>query len=744
MFKHPPIAAAVLAVVSCSAQSQLAHAQSGQSQVVDAQNSQLQVAQVLTAKSQSVTVTATRQAVSLSESPWSVGVIDQESISVTKPTHPSELLSQVPGVAVSVTNGEGHQTAIRQGFTTSPVYLFLEDGIPIRATGNFNHNALYEVNIPSAASVEVIRGPASALYGSDAIGGVVNVITRTPSTRSGGNGSLEMGQWGYRRLLAGADSGEGSAGALRLDVNLTSTDGWRQNTGYDRRSFNLRWDSQLSPTTRVKTIIGMTSIDQETGASSALPMALYLDDPTVNLRSPAYRKVDALRFSSSFEHDLGGGQQLSLTPYLRRNKMDLNGSYNFTGDARIEDTEVFSGGLQATYRRDFHDAYRSRLIVGLDLDRSPSKRLETKITLSSQINARASASSDASLRGLYTQYTGYSLGARMYDYEVNYRNLSPYAHWEFSPLPAMRLSAGLRRDQSSYTMDNQANPGYFTVAGREYYLPASAEADFARWVPKLGMVYQLSAQSQWYASYNHGFRTPSESQLFRGGRSASGGSLSARQAEAQALFNAASQLKAIKAEQLEWGLRGSQQQIQYEVVAYQLTKSDDLLSQRDATGYSVQTNNGTTKHRGIEVLVGTRLSPAWRFDAAASYASHRYEHWISGSTDYSGKNIESAPRTLANLRLSGQMVAGLNAQLEWVHVGSYYLDQANQFGKYPGHGLWNLRMSMALGADASLFLRAMNLADKRYADSASQSNAAGGLYAPGLPRTVYAGIQARW
>jgi iron complex outermembrane receptor protein len=734
----------VLAVVSCSAQSQLAHAQSGQSQVVDAQNSQLQVAQVLTAKSQSVTVTATRQAVSLSESPWSVGVIDQESISVTKPTHPSELLSQVPGVAVSVTNGEGHQTAIRQGFTTSPVYLFLEDGIPIRATGNFNHNALYEVNIPSAASVEVIRGPASALYGSDAIGGVVNVITRTPSTRAGGNGSLEMGQWGYRRLLAGADSGEGSAGALRLDVNLTSTDGWRQNTGYDRRSFNLRWDSQLSPTTRVKTIIGMTSIDQETGANSALPMPLYLDDPTVNLRSPAYRKVDALRFSSSFEHDLGGGQQLSLTPYLRRNKMDLNGSYNFTGDARIEDTEVFSAGLQATYRRDFHDAYRSRLIVGLDLDRSPSKRLETKITLSSQIDARASASSDASLRGLYTQYIGYSLGARMYDYEVNYRNLSPYAHWEFSPLPAMRLSAGLRRDQSSYTMDNQANPGYFTVAGREYYLPASAEADFARWVPKLGMVYQLSAQSQWYASYNHGFRTPSESQLFRGGRSASGGSLSARQAEAQALFNAASQLKAIKAEQLEWGLRGSQQQIQYEVVAYQLTKSDDLLSQRDATGYSVQTNNGTTKHRGIEVLVGTRLSPAWRFDAAASYASHRYEQWISGSTDNSGKNIESAPRTLANLRLSGQMVAGLNAQLEWVHVGSYYLDQANQFGKYPGHGLWNLRMSMALGADASLFLRAMNLADKRYADSASQSNAAGGLYAPGLPRTVYAGIQARW
>ena len=98
MFKHSPIAAAVLAVVSCSAHSLLAHAQGSQPQLVGAQNSQQQVAQAVAAQSQSVTVTATRQAVSLSESPWSVGVIDQESISVIKPTHPSELLSQVPEI----------------------------------------------------------------------------------------------------------------------------------------------------------------------------------------------------------------------------------------------------------------------------------------------------------------------------------------------------------------------------------------------------------------------------------------------------------------------------------------------------------------------------------------------------------------------------------------------------------------------------------------------------------------------
>ena len=57
--------------------------------------------------------------------------------------HPSPADSQPrAGVAVGVTNGEGHTTAIRQPFTTSPLYLYLEDGIPTRATGFFNHNAL--------------------------------------------------------------------------------------------------------------------------------------------------------------------------------------------------------------------------------------------------------------------------------------------------------------------------------------------------------------------------------------------------------------------------------------------------------------------------------------------------------------------------------------------------------------------------------------------------------------------------
>ena len=75
----------------------------------------------------------------------------------------------MPGVHVNVTGGEGHMTAIRQPITTSAVYIYLEDGIPTRSTGFYNHNVLYEINVPQLAGIEVSKGPGSALYGSDAM-----------------------------------------------------------------------------------------------------------------------------------------------------------------------------------------------------------------------------------------------------------------------------------------------------------------------------------------------------------------------------------------------------------------------------------------------------------------------------------------------------------------------------------------------------------------------------------------------
>ena len=684
-----------------------------------------------------VTVTGTREATPLFETPAAVSIIKQDTIKFTAPTHPQQLLGQIPGVAINVTNGEGHATGIRQKIGTDAVYLYLEDGIPIRPTGFFNHNALYEVNIPQAGGIEVVRGIGSALYGSDAIGGTVNILTNPPSNKQEFDVSAEVGSYGWYRLLGDANTGTTGNGALRADLNISHTDGWRVKTAYDRQSANLRWDyAPDAGDSAFKTILGYTKIDQQTGANSALNMTDYTNNPTLNARSVAYRKVDALRLSTNFDKELGKNTLVSLTPYVRHNYMDLNGSYNFstaaTGDPRIEISDVSSLGLLAKWRKDYPETMRARVIAGLDVDYSPGKRTEDALNFTG---------CTSTLPGGTTSYDCYAVGPRIYDYDVTYKSISPYLHTEFSPSGQMRVTAGLRYDAMSYDMSNNLAAGNLvgTTAAKNYYQFASASQSFSHASAKLGLTYAVAPSAHLYASYNQGFRAPSESNLFRAG-------LDSTPANAQLKATDALQLKPIKADQFELGVRGDPGGWNYDLVGYLLNKKDDLLSQRDPTNQTtIATNNGSTSHKGVELSLGKAITEQWRFDLAYSYAKHTYETWVTNpitGANNNGKDIESAPNVLANARLSWKPTAAIMTQLEWVKMGSYWLDAANT-GKYDGHDLWNLRADYKMTRDISLFGRIMNMADKRYADSASGTGAAPTL-SPGLPRSYYAGVDVKW
>src|SRR5688572_23521811 len=297
-----------------------------------------------------VTVTGTREKSLLQETPAAVGAIQGETVQQDRPTHPAQIMSQIPGVAVAVTNGEGHSTAIRQPFTTNPVYLFLEDGIPIRSTGFFNHNALYEINIPQAGGIEVTRGPGTALYGSDAIGGIVNVLTRAPAGKPEFGISGELGQHGFWRVLAGGGTGYAS-GAWRADLNLTHTDGWRQATGYDRQSGTVRWDHTVGGDALLKTVFAFSNIDQQTGADSPLVYNDYKNNPTRNYLPIAFRKVQAFRVSTNYEREIGN-HLVSITPYVRDNRMDLLASFTLNFDPTVSTVENRSYGLLAKWRID--------------------------------------------------------------------------------------------------------------------------------------------------------------------------------------------------------------------------------------------------------------------------------------------------------------------------------------------------------------------------------------------------------
>lgn len=694
-------------------------------------------------------ITATREPEPLSETPASVGIITPDSLKLTAPAHPQQILSQVPGVGVSVTNGEGHTTAIRQPFSTSPLYLFLEDGIGVRPTGFFNHNSLYELNIPMAGGIEVTRGPGSALYGSDAIGGIVNVLTRASGPVPEGSISTEVGTHGWLRGLGSMSSGETRFGAVRSEVNITHTDGWRNHTGYDRQSGNLRWDWNLDEDTKLKTIIGYTNIDQQTGANSALPWDLYEGSPKTNLFTPAYRKVQALRISSEFERRVGEGA-LSLTPYFRNNTMNLNGSYNFSSDPRIEKTESQSFGLLAKWRQDFADFKRARIILGVDLENSPGSRKEDALNFAGfKQDIRTGAPSN--IAGAYTDYTGYTVGGRIYDYDVTFKSVSPYLHTEISPLEKLRLTAGVRYDALGYDFQNNLQ-GRTSVNGTTYYGQANTTSkSFTRFSPKFGATYEITKNSNLYASYNHGFRIPSESQLFRAGSNASA-------TVAQSRADNALLLSPIKADQIELGARTKALGVECTLAVYELIKRNDLVSQKDpATNASINQNAGKTQSRGIELTLGRAIPGNLKIETSLSLAKHEYKEWKGKDSNgtpfnYAGNEMASAPRFMGNTRVSWSPTKTVAAQLEWLRIGSYFLQDSNAsttsgidrgVSKYSGYNLFNFRTSYDISRSASLFARVINLADTRYADSASvSSNTA--VYAPGLPRTFYTGLELKW
>ena len=662
-----------------------------------------------------VTVTATREAQSLKESSLSVGVVSEETIEQVKPSHPSEIMGRVPGVHVNVTGGEGHMTAIRQPISTSPLYLYLEDGIPTRSTGFFNHNALYEINVPQATRIEVSKGPGSALYGSDAIGAVVNAQTKPAPLQPEAVFGLDAGEHGFRRLLFTGGNTIGDNG-YRADLNLTHTDGWRKSTDYDRQGVTGRWDRTLESGATLKTVLAHANIDQQTAGSSRLKRDDYENNPTENYTPISYRKVEATRLSMAYEKETEN-TLFSITPYVRSNSMEMLPNWSLSYDPTVYETGHDSLGVQAKYRLDFVPL-RTRLITGIDVDHSPGSRQEKSII----------ANKDGRV------YTGYTEGETVYDYDVTYSAISPYAHLELSPSTNWRITSGLRYDHMEYDYDNKTtdddivvNP-FPTQPARAvtYKHVADTSVSYNNLSAKLGATYQLGSYDAFFMAYREAFRAPSEGQLFRPGRTSN-----------------TVNLKPVKVQNREIGLRGKRPGWRYDVAIYSMIKRDDIVSYTHPDKSRETVNAGETLHEGIEAGLDLDIGQRWDLNLAASYAEHRYESWVESASgkDYSGNEMPAAPRQIMSARLGykPQFLNNGRIELEWEKLGSYWMDNDNTT-QYEGHTLYNLRVNYPLMKKLELYGRVLNLNDERYASNASYSATGGEEFSPGMPRTLYVGL----
>jgi iron complex outermembrane receptor protein len=659
-----------------------------------------------------IVVTGTREGTRLSETPNAIKVIEAAEIDNVKPAHPSEILGRVPGVSIQQTNGEGHITGIRQPIGTAAVYLYLEDGVPVRASGFFNHNALYETNLPQAGGIEVTRGPGTSLYGSNAIDGIVNVLTRAPSATPEAALTLEGGDYTWLRALGTASSTFGGVG-VRGDVNITHSNGWRERSGYERQTGSLRFDAAFG-NSRIKGIITGTNIDQQTGANSYLSRADYEQNPTRNYTPFAFRKVGSFRASLDWQYE-DGASLFQITPYARWSRMNLLATFLLSSDPNDSVTGYKSFGALAKYRYDF-ETWRTKLIAGADLEKSPGYRREDRLLVTRT-------------GPVFSSYTN---TGRMYDYGVTFWEASPYVHVETSPTPALRLVAGVRYDFLGFDYTTNLPSGNFTTTtpsgNRTFSRPGNTAVDYSRASPSIGATYAFSQAISGFLGYKQSFRIPQEGQLFRPG----------------ANLNSLD-LKPVEADSYEAGLRGRfGAGFDWDVSVYRMIKRNDILTLSTGTTPSL-TNNGKTRHTGVEVGTRWRVTPEWQIDVAGSYSSSKYLAWVTSSAVNLGGRVQAAaPDTVANATVSytPEWLKGVRTELEWSHLGSYWLDDANS-AKYGGHELFNLRASYDLTTQVTIFGRVTNLLDRRWVTTAQIS---GGQpqYAPGLPRTLYGGLTMRF
>jgi outer membrane receptor protein involved in Fe transport len=667
-----------------------------------------------------VVVSATRESQRRAEASATIDVLDGAEVRLARAAHPAQILKRVPGVYVSQLSGEGHSMAIRQPITTKPMYLYLEDGIPTRATGFFNHNALYEVNLPQSGGIEVLKGPGTALYGSDAIGGVVNVLTRPAPAAPSVEVATEGGGYGYGRLLASGGSTRGRDG-VRADLNLTTVDGWRERNAYDRQSATVRWDHFGDAGLTLRTVVTGTRVDQNDAIGQ--DSAQFARRDPINRSPLAYREVTALRGSTTIERQ-GERSSWSVAPYARYNVLDLLPNWMLTFDPQTYTTRSTSLGLLAKVRRDLVPL-RARVIAGADLDLTPGSYQADSLQL-----FRTGA-------GTSLVFDSARATRRLYDYDVTYRQASPYLQVELSPLPGLRVDAGARYDWMGYVYRTKLAP---TQSGR-WRVPESTTRDYTRLSPKLGLTYEASPALGVFASWRAGFRAPGQGQLFTQGTTAN-----------------TVDLAPVRVASSEVGVRGQLgRRVLYTASAYDMTIRDDIVTFTRPDGLREARNAGTTRHRGVEGSVSAMLLPTLRADVALSASEQRYVTYApTPEVSYAGRLIEQAPSRLANALLtwSPRALRGGRVAAEWSQTGRYvsgYLLDARSRPTAPrfygGHDVLHLHANAQLTRQVELFGRVLNVADRNYAELATftfNDRVQPDQYTPGAPRTVYAGLRYAW
>ena len=182
-----------------------------------------------------VVVTATRVPTRINEVIADVAVIDRAAIEQAGPATLPELLARQPGLHVVDNGGRGKAASVFMRGTASTHALLLVDGVPL-GSATTGQPSLHNLPLSQIERIEILRGPASSLYGSDAIGGVIHIFTKRGEGPARANAYVGIGSHATREAQAGVS---GSSGALSYSLSASHYTTGGFNVASDPQRFNI-------------------------------------------------------------------------------------------------------------------------------------------------------------------------------------------------------------------------------------------------------------------------------------------------------------------------------------------------------------------------------------------------------------------------------------------------------------------------------------------------------------------------
>ena len=200
-----------------------------------------------------VIVTATRTAQTVDDSLASVTVINAEQIEQQQAHDLLSLLTSVSGIDMTNNGGMGKTTSVFMRGTSTSHVLVMVDGIKVGSATNGNI-AFQHIPVSQIERIEIVRGPRSSLYGSEAVGGVIQIFTKKGKKQKQANIELGYGSYGTKTFAAGL-SGKVEKTSYSINANHLSTDGFNtkvgtetDDDGYDNNSVTLNVSHQINKT----------------------------------------------------------------------------------------------------------------------------------------------------------------------------------------------------------------------------------------------------------------------------------------------------------------------------------------------------------------------------------------------------------------------------------------------------------------------------------------------------------------